>query len=138
MAIAGQSPLACDIEAVSHRAIAVWQDLLGDDAFKLAQVISRISGEDFDAAATRVWAAVECMRKSGAPVGAPLTLLDWSEGSAVLLSGNHSIVTACVTIADGLGRTVIAVLSSGNRPTFAENSDLRYQTAGLGLHRIPG
>jgi len=138
MAVAGPSPAACDIEPVTARDIAIWNDLLGADRFKLAQVLSRMTGGDFDVAATRVWAAMECLRKAGAPVNAPLTLSGGNERCAMLSSGRLSIVTVCVMIDRGIGRTVLAALSSLNRSSLSDNCGLDYEPAGLGARVMPG
>jgi enediyne polyketide synthase len=138
MAVAGPSPAACDIEPVTARELAIWKDLLGADRFKLAQVLSRKTGGDFDVAATRVWAAMECLRKAGAPVNAPLTLSGGNESCAMLSSGRLSIVTVCVMIDRGIGRTVLAALSILNRSSLSDNCGLDYELAGLGVRVMPG
>jgi enediyne polyketide synthase len=71
-AVAGASAAGCDLEAVAARTPAVWRDLLGPDGFALAELIARASGEEASAAATRVWCAMECLKKSGALHDRPL------------------------------------------------------------------
>jgi enediyne polyketide synthase len=75
VAAAGGSVAACDLEPVSARSPQVWRDLLGAEHFALAELIARESGEDADMAATRVWCAMECLKKAGAMYGRPLVLL---------------------------------------------------------------
>src|SRR5262249_39000677 len=65
-AVPGPPPVGCDIEPVADRPAAVWRDLLGADRFALATVIAAEAREDEAAAATRVWAAAECLKKAGA------------------------------------------------------------------------
>jgi enediyne polyketide synthase len=131
MAVAGSSTLGCDIESVTRRSVEIWKDLLAEEGVKLAQVVSRLMGEDADVAATRVWAAVECLRKCGAPVDARLMFSDRSEGCVVLSSGGLSILTACVRIA-GLERVVLAVLTGLNTPANGrDHSVLGYEAAGV-------
>jgi enediyne polyketide synthase len=133
MAVAGSAPVACDIEPVTGRALETWKDLLGAERLRLAEVLSRVSGGDLDVAATGVWAAMECLRKSGAPVHAPLTLCGRNESCAVFSSGSLSIVTVCATIAGRPGRTVLAVLSSLNRARLNDTNLLEYEPAALGM-----
>jgi len=100
--------------------------------------LSRMTGGDFDVAATRVWAAMECLRKAGAPVNAPLTLSGGNESCPMLSSGRLSIVTVCVMIDRGIGRTVLAALSILNRSSLSDNCGLDYEPAGLGVRVMPG
>jgi len=116
MAVAGGSPLACDIESVNGRAADFWRDLLTEDGFRLAQVLSRLVGDDADVAATRVWTALECLRKYGAPADARLTLCNHNEGCVLLSSGSLSIMTVCVTIA-GLDRVILSILTGSDQAT---------------------
>ena len=69
LAVAGPGPVGCDVEPVVSRSQQVWQDLLGMERYKLAQVLAAGRNEELATAATRVWAASECLRKAGAPVG---------------------------------------------------------------------
>jgi enediyne polyketide synthase len=138
MAVAGSAPVACDIEPVIRRPLATWNDLLGTQRLKLAQVLSRVPGGDLDVAATGVWAAMECLKKSGAPEHAPLTLSGRNESCAVFSSGSLSIITVCATIAGRPGRTVLAVLSSLNRAGLNENNPSEYEAAGSGMRIVSG
>jgi enediyne polyketide synthase len=71
-AAAGASAAGCDLEPVLARPAAVWRDLLGPQGFALAELIARESGDDASMAATRVWCAMECLKKSGALHDRPL------------------------------------------------------------------
>ncbi|HRC85974.1 MAG TPA: SDR family NAD(P)-dependent oxidoreductase, partial [Thermoanaerobaculia bacterium] len=64
LAITGQGSLGCDVEPVEPRSRELWSDLLGAERSRLAAVIAAERGEDLDAAATRVWAAGECLKKA--------------------------------------------------------------------------
>jgi enediyne polyketide synthase len=81
--------LACDIEQVSSSAFRPWEDLLGDAAFQLAGVVTEVTGEAIDIAATRIWSAKECLKKAGLPEHTSLTLhhnqnsLVWLEAHSV-------------------------------------------------------
>src|SRR5690606_21168318 len=67
LAVAGPGPLGCDVEPVRPRPDAAWRDLLGDAPCDLARLVARETAAGFDEAATRVWTALECLKKAGAP-----------------------------------------------------------------------
>jgi enediyne polyketide synthase len=86
--------VACDAEAVVPRTADDWAALLGPDGLPLARLLD---GDDRDTAGTRVWTAIECLRKAGhatvhLTAGAPRT-----DGWVVLHAGSAriaSLVTA--------------------------------------------
>ena len=81
LAVAGGRPVACDVEAVTPRSAQEWSGLLGARGLALARLLAREQGEDLSLAATRVWGAVECLRKNGRAV-TDLTLVPGGAGSA--------------------------------------------------------
>lgn len=92
--VAGDGTLACDAEPVAPRGEEAWRDLLGQHRSALAQLLERELGEDPHTAATRVWTAIECLKKAGANLDGPLvfrekTADDW----ALLVSGRLTIAT---------------------------------------------
>ena len=100
LAVAGaekSGPIGCDVEPVTARTAEVWGDLLGAERFKLADVIAQAADEDRDSAATRVWAASECLTKAGAAVNAPLTLAATKTDGWVLVSAGALTVATLVT-----------------------------------------
>ncbi|MFD0692202.1 type I polyketide synthase [Actinomadura fibrosa] len=104
---------ACDIEAVAERSGPAWEGLLGRHA-PLARLIAAENADGHDTAATRVWSAIECLRKAEVPAGAPLTLTPHSGGAwVVLASGPVRIATLATTVRGRPGRVVIAVLAEG-------------------------
>jgi enediyne polyketide synthase len=134
LAVAGQGSLGCDLEEVQARSASVWNDLLGAERFKLAQLVARqsvtspvISGapgvpgvpgvpdapEVDHMAATRVWSAVECLKKAGAPPNAPLVLSSVTDDNWVLLrSGRAVIATVATRIVGFENELVVAVAVS--------------------------
>ena len=88
MAVAGYSPVSCDIESVEERPSQAWRDLLGHDGFALSELISRETDESLDASATRVWAASECLKKAGLAYEQGLTLVSSREDSVLLSAGS--------------------------------------------------
>ncbi|MGY1581089.1 type I polyketide synthase [Streptomyces sp. MN13] len=65
LAVAGDRPVACDVQRVGTHGPDDWEGLLGAGGLALARLIAAEHGEDLPLAATRVWGAVECLRKSG-------------------------------------------------------------------------
>jgi enediyne polyketide synthase len=59
------TPVGCDCEPIAMRAPQVWRDLLGGSGYSLAELVSRQAGEGLDQSATRVWCALECVKKAG-------------------------------------------------------------------------
>jgi enediyne polyketide synthase len=113
--VAGPGPLGCDIEHAMARPVSIWRELLGHDRFALAEVISHHAGEDETAAATRVWAASECLKKAGASLNAPLTLASSEGGGWVKLSAGPLVVATLVTqVRDVQKPLALAVLLSGS------------------------
>jgi enediyne polyketide synthase len=91
LAIASRSLVTCDAEEVAARA---WDDLLGSDRLALAGRVASELGEQIDASATRVWAAVECTRKADLPSGESLTLSESTpDGWAVIRAGRTPVAT---------------------------------------------
>jgi len=110
----GPGPIGCDVEPVTPRAPALWQDLLGPERFQLASVLSQESGEDLDTTATRVWTAGECLKKAGAMVTTPLVLGRRSpDGWTVFVAGPLSIATVVALVQGCAGALVFALLSTG-------------------------
>lgn len=108
--------LGCDLEPVVERTEEVWRGLLGD-RFALAELIARERGEGADGAATRVWAAIESLKKAGAPHGAPLTLEvgpnpegTSPDGWLLLRSGDLRIGTYVGPVRELSGSAALAVL----------------------------
>jgi enediyne polyketide synthase len=99
LAVAGPGPLACDLEQVSERPHQVWRDLLGGERWRLAELIASEAGEDIQTSATRVWTALESLKKAGVPEDAHLLLHAFSHESPGLVSlkmGSLKIATAVV------------------------------------------
>ena len=96
LAVAGAGGAVCDLEEVAARSDAAWCDLLGEERFKLAGRGARERGESVDQAATRLWAAVECLKKIGRPVQAPLVLESNTDDGWTLLRSGPVIISTCV------------------------------------------
>src|SRR5205823_2645440 len=95
-AIAGHGQVACDLEAVRDRPPSAWLDLLGENQLSLASRIGEIHSEGLSPAATRVWTALECLRKAGLPADAPLTLEASADDGWVVLKSGTLLITSCI------------------------------------------
>jgi enediyne polyketide synthase len=116
LAVASRGLVGCDIEQVQARPIPTWQDLLGTEPFRLAETIAQQSGSDLDASATRVWTALESLKKAGANMNAPLVLASTEEDGWVRLrSGPLVIASFVASVRSTQGRVAIGVLTSCER-----------------------
>jgi enediyne polyketide synthase len=114
MAIAGRSPVGCDLELVRTRPPAIWSDMLGVERFKLAEVISRETHETLDVAATRVWTSTECLKKAGAGNAAPLVFAGGAPNGWILLASGELKIASCVVQRDSEKEDLaIALLTGG-------------------------
>jgi enediyne polyketide synthase len=101
--------VACDVEPVAARPEVTWQSLLGRYA-AIADLVA--ADEDLDTAATRLWAAAECLRKVGQPDGAPLTPVTGGAGAwRVFASGPLRIATLATAVGPAPVPVVLAVLA---------------------------
>jgi enediyne polyketide synthase len=101
LAIAGAGVVACDVEEVVARADTVWDGLLGSDRFKMAERVSRERSEVLNMAATRLWNALECMKKAGLSPGAPLVLDSITPDGWVLFRSGALTIATCVVSLPG-------------------------------------
>lgn len=114
MAVVGSAPLSCDIEYVIVRPESEWQDLLGTERHALANVIARELEEGRSAVSTRVWTAIECLKKAGMRSAAPLILHDATpDGWLLLKSGSLMIATYKASVTDDEAPLVLALLVKG-------------------------
>jgi enediyne polyketide synthase len=102
LAAAGQGRVACDVEQVAERADIAWDGLLGTDRLRLAERISRERGEDLHTSATRLWTALECMKKAGLPPDAPLVLGSVTPDGWVVFRAGSLTIASCVAAVQGI------------------------------------
>jgi enediyne polyketide synthase len=111
LSVVSDAEVACDIEAVSMRSAHEWRGLLGEHA-RVAELVAKETGEAPDTAATRVWGAVECLRKAGIMAGAPLTVLPRRKDAwVVFAAGDLRIATFVTALRDALEPAVFAFLT---------------------------
>ena len=115
LAVASADGAACDLEEVTKRSDNTWRDLLGGEKFKLAERIALEQVESLDTAATRLWTALECMKKIGQPVMSPLVLgSNTEDGWTQLRSGLVTISTYVAIIRESSMPLVMAVASKSS------------------------
>jgi enediyne polyketide synthase len=114
LAVTASTEIGCDIEQIKRRGRG-WRDLLDEDRFVLAELLSERTGEDLDCSATRVWSICESLRKTRMCAGAPLLHTIGEEGGLELRAGNYRIMSFVETIGRGADRFAIAV-SCGASP----------------------
>jgi enediyne polyketide synthase len=115
LAVAGPAPIACDLETVQARPKAVWRDLLGDEGSQLTRRISQHQAEAEDLAGTRLWTAMECLKKAGLPPQAPLVLDSGAtDGWVLLRSGRLTIATWITTVQELESKVALAVAFDSN------------------------
>ncbi|HEV2255936.1 MAG TPA: SDR family NAD(P)-dependent oxidoreductase [Streptosporangiaceae bacterium] len=112
LAVAGSERVGCDVERIEERATGDWQALLTAEQFALGELIQRERGEEPAAAATRVWGAVECLRKTGRALTGPITLAAGGQDGWVLLqSGAAKIATFVTSVLDQPDPVVFTILT---------------------------
>lgn len=112
LAVSGRGRVGCDVETVAERAPEDWQGLLTADQSALADLIQREREEGPAVAATRVWSAVECLRKAGRTLTGPITLAQGGpDGWVVLQSGAAKIATFVTSVLDQPDPVVFTILT---------------------------
>jgi enediyne polyketide synthase len=112
LAVAGSGRVGCDVETVRSRSPRDWEGLLGPAQFPLAELVGREHGEELPVAATRVWGAVECLRKTGRALPGPVTLEPGgSDGWVLLRSGQARIATFRTSVRDVPHPVVFTILT---------------------------
>jgi enediyne polyketide synthase len=114
LAMAGRVRVGCDLEPVTARSPEDWQALLGDDRATLAQAIAHACREDADAACTRVWAVIECLKKAGFGVATPVRLNGPADGGWLVLEAAAARVATFVAVLPGGERVAIGLLAGAS------------------------
>lgn len=113
LVVTGSGRLGCDVEAVAHRTEDDWAGLLGDGLREVRDLVIAESGENADTAATRVWCALECLRKTGTTSRA-LTVDRVDQDRWVVLSSGDARIATWVTTVNDLPEPVVFAVLSGN------------------------
>lgn len=119
LSVKSLTSVGCDCEPVTARPPAVWRDLLGAGGFALAELVAREGGEPLEVAATRVWCAMEAVKKAGLrhDIGIVLETLQEPRSAAsgwvVLGAGAARIATLVAPVAGFADPVAFAVLVAG-------------------------
>ncbi|GAA4620102.1 type I polyketide synthase [Actinoallomurus vinaceus] len=110
----GDRAAECDVEAVTARTEGEWADLLGADGAALAATLAAERDEDYSVAATRVWGAVECLRKAGR--ARPALTADTVDGAAsgpwAALRGGDRRIASFVTTVRNVAEPLVFTMSA--------------------------
>jgi enediyne polyketide synthase len=111
LAVVGPGGPGCDIEPVVHRSEAEWAGLLGVEQLAVRDRLVAECGETSAVAGTRVWSALECIRKAGATAQSLTVDRVDPDGWALLSAGDATIATWVTTVNDRPDPIVFAVLA---------------------------
>ncbi|TCO54402.1 SDR family NAD(P)-dependent oxidoreductase [Actinocrispum wychmicini] len=111
LVVAGPTRLGCDVEVVLDREEQDWTGLLGADQMPVRDLLVAEAGDTAAVAGTRVWSAVECLRKVGATSQALTVDRVHQDGWVVLSAGDARVATWVTTLNDQAEPVVFAVLS---------------------------
>lgn len=116
LAVTGSGQLTCDIESAIERTEEDWTGLLGEELVAVGRLLAADTGEPVAVANTRVWSALECVRKTGGMTQALTVRRVEADGWALLACGDALIATWSTTVDDRPAPVVFAVLhAEGNR-----------------------
>jgi enediyne polyketide synthase len=110
LACASIRAIGCDIELIQSRRPEVWSDLVDDRRLHQAAVAL---GCDADEAGTRIWGALEALKKAQAPIG-PMTFEPTDvPGFALLRSGDFCVLSLRARLATRRGPlTAVATVAA--------------------------
>ncbi|HVK25444.1 MAG TPA: type I polyketide synthase [Actinokineospora sp.] len=110
-AIVGVNRLGCDVESAAERTEQDWSGLIGQDQIALRDLVATETGETGSVVGTRIWSALESLRKAGYTSQALTLDQVHQDGWVVLSSGDAKIATWVTTVNDRTDPVVFAVLS---------------------------
>jgi enediyne polyketide synthase len=111
LAVVGAGGPSCDIEPVVDRSDVDWAGLLDVEQMAVRDRLVAEAGDTSAVAGTRVWSALECIRKSGATTQALTVERVDPDGWALLSAGDAAIATWVTTVNDRPDPIVFAVLA---------------------------
>jgi len=120
-------PAACDWEAVEARQGPALP--FAPDGKNLYERLTDSCRERSAIVRSRIWTAVECMRKSGQPVGSSLAFGEiHDDGWVSLHAGDTAIASAVVRVSGVTGPVAVAIMTSAQRSDAASTARVTPQT----------
>lgn len=115
LCVAGEGPQGCDIIPVSHRSQEDWIYLLTSERQPLLNQLLATGSESVDIAGTRLWAAIEAVRKAMDVKDVALSI-DSQQQDTVLFEGKAAgqqlyVMTLPVSLTKGCQRMVAAIVN---------------------------
>jgi enediyne polyketide synthase len=111
LGVHGRGCVSCDLVEVQAVDPAGWRDLLGEDLYSLAGVVSATAREPATHAAARVWAAFECLQKTGSDPARRLTFLpERSNGWMCFCAGTKRVVVGMRRLSGIPGPVAVGIL----------------------------
>ncbi|TDV41028.1 SDR family NAD(P)-dependent oxidoreductase [Actinophytocola oryzae] len=114
LVVTGSGPIGCDVEPVAQRTEDDWTGLLGAGLIAVRDLVAAEAGDDTDVAGTRIWSALECLRKTGSSTRALTVDRVDQDGWVVLSAGDTKVATWVTTVNEVAEPVVFAVLSPGS------------------------
>lgn len=103
--------IACDVEAIIYKHENDWGILLGDNRFQLIKEIQEFIKEDISISATRIWCAIECIRKAGLQLLSPLLVTHSDNDGTIYFKIDNYIILTYLCIWTNTGKeTIFAIL----------------------------
>ncbi|HEX8082041.1 MAG TPA: type I polyketide synthase [Jatrophihabitans sp.] len=115
--VAAEQTVACDVEQAVGRSAIEWTDLLGAGGFALATLVAGERGEDLSVAATRIWCAQECLRKTGHAHAELVEVSGPRTDHWVVLGSGTAQVATFTTALRGLAEPVVFAMLTDSRKT---------------------
>ncbi|SDJ98314.1 enediyne polyketide synthase [Actinopolyspora mzabensis] len=112
LAAVSSEPVGCDVEQVVERTVDDWTGLLGPGLMGLHDLVTRECAEPPAVAGTRIWSALECLRKNGSMTKA-LVLERVHTPEWVLFSAGGSRIATFVTNVEGREGPVVFAFLEG-------------------------
>ncbi len=122
LAVAGGGPQGCDIAPVSPRTREEWRGLLGSAREPL---LDRLLGVDsLDRAGTRIWAAVEALRKAAEVDPGELAMDRQQDETVLFRGGDLAVLTFPLDLTRGPERIVAVVVERTEQASEPESGSI--------------
>ncbi|MGI2903112.1 SDR family NAD(P)-dependent oxidoreductase [Tolypothrix sp. VBCCA 56010] len=123
LCVVGSTPQGCDIEPIAHRPADNWSALLSMSRNSVVEDLVR-GGEPRDRAATRIWSALEAVRKAFNDSD-PQFVVEKQQSDAVLLRtqtlpGTYFVLTLPIKLTRGSERMVAVIVSEQPKNVLLE------------------